>query len=82
MEDKAKEISGVVWMWYKKCLAETPKTEETWDGIIVSGNKIIDRYKDDELNGKFAEEMVLTFINHIERLEKAGGGRNEQVSVS
>jgi len=77
MEDKAKEISGVVWVWFKKYVAITPKTDEVWEDIIDSANKIHEHYKNDELNGKFADEMILTFMNHIERIEKAGGGKNE-----
>ena len=69
MEDKAKEISSLIWQWYKMAIT-IDKGEREWDALLEEAKKMVEKYKDDELNYHLATDMFFAFEEHIERLEK------------
>lgn len=73
MEDKAKEISGKIWKWYKKAIG-IDKGQQEWETLLGEAEMIVGEYKNDELNYGLAADLFFAFEAHAERLEK----RSEQ----
>lgn len=68
MTDKALEISGWCWKWYKKAIS-IEKGDVEWETLIDAAIKQSKEYQD-ELNKKLFEDMFLAFETHVERIEK------------
>ena len=73
MQDKAQEISAVIWRWYKEVISKD-KGDHEWDVMIEAGKKLVDQYKDDPLNYPLACDMMIIFSEHAGRLEKVQRG--------
>ena len=73
MQDKAQEISAVIWRWYKQ-LTEKDKGDHDWDMLLEAGKQVVNQYKDDEISYKLAQELFFVFADHAGRLERAKVG--------
>lgn len=69
MEDIAGKISNQAWQWYKKC-RDMEKGDKEWNGLIDEANAIVQQYKGDKDNERFAKDMLLLFIDRVETLER------------
>lgn len=71
MEDKALEISTILWKWYKKAIS-IDKGDKEWDELIHEAIEMSKKYQGDDLNFPLFEKMFFAFQDHVARLEKVG----------
>lgn len=77
MQDKAQEISSVIWRWYKETISKD-KSKHEWDVMLEAGKQLVEKYKDDLVNRDFAVDLFFAFADHAGVLEKAQKGGEPQ----
>ena len=65
--DNAQKISKECWNWYMRASGLGPHSKNL-NVLIDDASKICDKYKENEVDYRFAIDMFLVFINRIERL--------------